>query len=299
MSATIRIASAGLEMTGLPILVAGALGYLDAEDLRVEFSGHNGGPDAARAVLDGEADLGIGGLWRPLMYRGRVVDLTVIGQIMARAAITLVRRRPREDWTAGHLAGTVVIDASAAPSPRALIEGLVSEAGEAPVRIITGLGAKEASSVFLGGLGDFLVASPTTATALVHKMGYGDVVSLGDIAGPIPWGVLYARMGRSGTEGDQVDRFLRATQRGRCWLDTASVDDLHSAPFREICTRDFQAAPDAITPLVLDLARQGTWSGSMVIDRAQQARWQQMLVSMGLIEAVFDPDQFIDENRRG
>jgi len=67
MADGIRVSATGAGVNYSPEFLARELGYFEDEDLDVVTEAPGHGPYVPRALADGGADIGLGGIWRPLM----------------------------------------------------------------------------------------------------------------------------------------------------------------------------------------------------------------------------------------
>ena len=74
MSEALRVSATAAGISYYPEHVARVLGFFEDEGLVVTTEAPGHGPWVTRAVLGGQADMALGGIWRPLMYRGRLDD---------------------------------------------------------------------------------------------------------------------------------------------------------------------------------------------------------------------------------
>ena len=95
MTDLIRISATGSGVNYYPEFLARELGFYEEEGLTVQVAVHGNGPVVPREVGSGAADLGLGGIWLPMLYRGRVHTFMPFVQLCNRLDAVLLSRKPR------------------------------------------------------------------------------------------------------------------------------------------------------------------------------------------------------------
>ncbi|MBI4182926.1 MAG: ABC transporter substrate-binding protein [Proteobacteria bacterium] len=276
-----------------PAYVAHDLGCFADEGLEVALEAPGHGPWGARALLAGAADIALGGMWRPLMYRGRIADFSVFAQLCARCPAFILGRRPMPDFAWSDLVGKRVIVPDGAPTPLLAILGILRRRGVDPktVNFIQDFLAEEARELFLNGLGDFCVAFPPVAEALVER-GAGHVVAdLAGAAGRLPWSVYFATPAFLDRPGNPAGRFTRAILRALRWTLGHEAGEVPAT-----LARHFPGSrPDLAAAAVRACRARGVWVDGVHVAKPDLDLWQEMIIEGHLMDRpvphgdIFDP----------
>lgn len=275
-----------------PAFVAEELGFFSDEGLSVDFSSPGYGPWIARAVLSGEAEVALGGLWRPMMYRERIGVLTGFVQLNSRCYMRLVSRNAKAS-ALKDVVGRSVLVPGGAPSGWLYMVGLLGEAGidASQVRFIRDFSAPEAIDLFRGGLGDFILLTPGPAEALVISGGGHFAYSLSD-GGLCPWSVYYAAPAFLSLDGGEIaGRFAAAIQRALRWV----LNNPASAGFDIFKKRYPGLAPETVASAVEGCIERHVWSPSVRIPDDSLMHWQEMVLRAGLIDRALPYSEIFDD----
>jgi NitT/TauT family transport system substrate-binding protein len=270
-----------------PRVVAERLGYFEDEGLSVDASCPGAGRIAEELMSDPSA-IALGGAWRPAMYRGRGVDLSIFGTFCAAPPYQLVARKSGDfDWR--DLEGAALVVPASAPSAEmALGWGLAASGVDVTrVRILRGLDSGEAATLFSAGLGHYLLVAPPVPD-VVSRAGAAAVASLARATGPAPWGVYYGLAGSVGAK-TRV-RFSRAVQRGLDWVRESTPEEIG-----RLCADRFpQASTHALVAGIEYCLAEELWPASTRIPEDALMRWQAVMQSYGLIDAPVPFDSLVD-----
>lgn len=272
----VRIASTGAGISYFPEFVARELGFYADENLDIQVEVIGNGPGVPVAVASGAADLGLGGSWLPMMYRGRLSAFYPFAQVCIRAPAVLLARTPMPDFAWSDLIGRCVVIPSGSPGASLLIHHTLREAGIDPGRVsfIQDFLAEEAGPLFVGGLGDFYVGMPPASDKLVADGSARVVVDLASL-GEYPWSIFYARKPFLDREDQVAGRFARAIQRALTWCRT---HDPSEAP--SVASRHFgQHTPEAVFASARSLKARGLWHESVAVTEAPMMAWQELIAA--------------------
>lgn len=270
-----------------PRIVAERLGYFEEEGLSVDARSPGAGRIAGELVAD-PAAIALGGAWRPAMYRGRGVDLSIFGTFCTAPPHQLVARKS-EDFAWRALEGAVLVVPASAPSGEmALGWGLAAEQVDVTrVRILRGLDGGEAAALFADGLGDYLLVAPPVPD-VVSRVDAAAVANLARATGPAPWGVYYGLT--ASVAADTRVRFSRAVQRGLEWVRASTP-----AEIGRLCADRFpQASAQALEAGIEYCLAQELWPASTRVPEEALMRWQAVMQSYGLIDAPVPFDSLVD-----
>ncbi|MDP6603414.1 MAG: ABC transporter substrate-binding protein [Rhodospirillales bacterium] len=292
MSDRIRVAATGAGVNYYPEFLARELGYFEDEGLKVltEAPGH--GPYVPRALAEGAVEIGLGGIWRPLMYRGRLSSFMPFTQLCLRCPNHVLAREPRSDFDWTDLIGRKVLVPDGSPTPFIYLVAILKENGIDPgaVRFIRDFHAAETEDLYRGGLGEFVVtASPLSEVLVDQGLGHR-VADLGDAGGPVPWSVYYSLPAFLARPDNAAGRFGRAIQRALTWT---TAHDAADAP--GVFARQY---PGVRPEMVVDAWRRyragGMWSETIRLDADAFGRWQKTIIANHLIDAPFAYEDAFD-----
>lgn len=289
MALSVRVTAIHAGVGYYPAFLARSLGYFEHEGLTVTTVVPGHGPWVARALAAGEADIALGGIWRPLAYKGRLETFRVFAQLCIRAPWVILGRDPERSFAWNDLEGREVLVPAGAPSPWMLLSAVLRRAGVSipKIRLIQDFHPEEATALFVAGLGDYYMAQPPASDALIAK-GFVEATTLA-AAGPIPWSVYYSTP-EFLEKDDRAERFTRAIGRALTWL---LEHDPEEVP--EVMDQHFPALPRELIAQSVRAARErGVWTGSPAVDELALGRWQDYIVEYGLITGPVAFDEIVD-----
>lgn len=292
MADRVRVADSGSGVYYAPHYLALDLGFFAEEGLQAETK-VPGGTWLVEYLSSGRADIALGGIWRPLMYRNRLETLMAFAMLCTRNPQVLMARTPSAGegfaWTDLH--GKSVILPAGAPSPWVFLSGILRQSGVDLSRVlfIRDLQAEETTRLFRAGLGDFYLTMPPLSEELAQE-GYPVAMTLAEAGGPVPWSVYYGTAEFLARPGRLADRFARAIQRALRWLLAWHTDRM-PGPLQ----RYFPATDPRLLARSISLARQrGVWTDNVRIPQSDLLRWQETLVHCGLIERPIPYLEIVD-----
>lgn len=274
MGDLVRIASTGAGISYFPEFVARELGFYADENLDIQVEVIGNGPGVPVAVATGTADLGFGGSWLPMMYRGRLSSFYPFVQVCIRAPAVLLGRAPMPDFSWSDLVGKCVIIGSGSPGASLLIHHKMRAAGVDPGRVsfIQDFLAEEAGPLFAGGMGDFHVAMPPSSDRFVAEGKAFEVLDLASL-GEYPWSIMYAKKPFLDREDNVAGRFARALQRALTWCRTHDPSDAPTVA----STYFGQLDPEAVFASARSLKARGLWHESVAVTEAPMMAWQGLI----------------------
>ena len=288
----VRVTATGAGVSYYPEFLARHLQYFADEDLIVETEAPGHGPWVARALDQGTADVALGGIWRPLMYRGRLSTYSVFAQLCARCPLVLVGREESDDFVWSDIEGRSVLIPDGAPSPLMVLLGVLKREGVemGRYRLIQDFMAPEATDLFRGGLADYYLVAPVTSDVLVAE-GVGHVVTtLAKSFGPNPWSVYYGRPDFLAHPANLAGRFARGIERALQWIQT---HDPEEAP--EVLEKYFPGVDvDLTAQSIRTLRALGVWDTTIEIGKQGLASWQEVIRNYGLTDRIFEYDEIIE-----
>jgi NitT/TauT family transport system substrate-binding protein len=265
-----------------PQFVALHGGHFAAEALDVEIVTAGGGTTTTGVLLDGRAEICLGGLMRSLdvVDRGGPV-LPHFAAVNQRNGFFLLSRTARPRFTWADLAGATVLSFAEAPTPWQCMLTVLRRHGVDPgtVRIERTRPVAEALAAFRAGHGDFFETGQPFTELLLAEGAAHLVASMGEATGPLPFSsyLTTARVLRE--DRDVLRRFTRALYAAQRWLARADAKDVAAliAP----------AFPDMSAEIrhraVARYLGQQTWAERPLIDAAGYEYLHQILLDGGFL----------------
>lgn len=288
----LRVTATGAGVAYYPEFVARELGYFEDEGLVVETRAPGHGPWVARDLDTDAADVALGGIWRPLMYRGRLSTYYAFAQLCARCPLYLLSRNRLNDFSWPDLFDKIVLVSDGAPSPYMIFRAVL-EADDVDlrrIRLLQDLLAPEATELFQAGLGDFYLTGPPTSTQLIADGVAYSAVSIAEKWGPLPWSVYYARPEYLKDPRQPATRFTRAIQRALRWVLTNEPEAAPGVMKTHFPTSD----PKVIAEAVRGCRDTGVWIEDVGVDSESLLRWQQVTTRSALIDGPIAYDEIVD-----
>src|SRR2546429_527185 len=209
-----------------PQFVALYGGHFAGEGLDVEVRTAGGGTTTTGALIDGHAEIALGGIMRSLDVADRGGPLLPhFAQVNQRNGFFLLSRTPRPTFRWADVVGTTIVSFAEAPTPWQCMLTVLRRHGVDPasVRIERTRSLAEALAAFRDGHGDFFETGQPFTEQLIAEGAAHLVASMGDATGPVPFS-SYMTTGRFLGEGrDVLLRFTRALSRPA--LDTPELMD--------------------------------------------------------------------------
>lgn len=293
MSDVVRISSTGAGVNYYPEFVARHLGFYQDEGLRVDVEVLGNGPGVPHAVGSGSADVGLGGIWLPILYRNRLDTFIPFAQLCNRLAAVLLAREPlAQPFRWADLQGKIILAPGGAPNFWMVVAAGMRAAGLDPssVRFVADFVGDEVVNLFRGGFGDFFVGMPPLADTLVAA-GTGCVVYDFTDFGDLPWSIFYAKPDFLNRPDNVAGRFARAIHRGLEWVldhdptEAPGIIDTYFSRFD----------PELIAAAVRACRQHHVWARSVRIPQAPLLRWQSIILAEGrLIDAPLAYADIVD-----
>ncbi len=231
---SITVAEVAHSIFYAPQYVAHSLGYFEEVGLDVEFILTPGADSVTAAVLSGDAQIGFSGSEASIyVYNGGEEDYLVnFAGLTKRDGSFIVSREPIEDFSVSDLEGSYVIGGRKGGMPVMTFEWILKENGINPstdLTIDTSIDFAAMAGAFIGGTGDFVNLFEPQAT-LIEKQGFGYVVaSVGELGGVVPYTTYNARLSYIEENGETLEKFNTALQKGIDYVLNNSSEDIASA----------------------------------------------------------------------
>src|SRR5947208_5078943 len=172
-----------------PHYVALHLGHFKAEGFDVTTRTGASSAGTTRALIEGSAQISLGGLMRSLDLADRGGRLLPhFAEVNSRNGFFLIGRQPRPSFAWSEVVGRTVISFTGAPTPYQSMLTVLRRAGVDPARVafVRDLAPADAVAAFRSGRGDFIEVGQPTAEMLLDE-GFRLAVSMGNATGPVPF----------------------------------------------------------------------------------------------------------------
>jgi NitT/TauT family transport system substrate-binding protein len=265
-----------------PHFVALHGGHFAAEGLEVTTRTSADSTGTTRALVEGTAQISLGGLMRSLDVADRGGRLLVhFAEVNSRNGFFLLSREPCADFEWRQLLDRTVISFAGAPTPYHCMLTVLRRHGLDPARVtfIRTLHGPDAVKALRDGRGDFLEAGqPTTEDLLAARTAHL-VASMGEATGPLPFSSYMATPERLRREPDVLLRFTRGLYRAQRWMaahDAGAIATVIAPAFADI--------PEDIVIRAVDRYRaQGTWARDPILRQPGFEYLQDILLNGGFI----------------
>jgi len=276
-----------------PQFVALHGGHFAGEGLDVEVRTAGGGTTTTGALIDGHAEIALGGIMRSLDVADRGGPLLPhFAQVNQRNGFFLLSRAPRPTFTWADVVGATIVSFAEAPTPWQCMLTVLRKHGVDPatVRIERTLPLAEALAAFRSGHGDFFETGQPFTEQLIAEGAAHLVASMGDATGPVPFS-SYMTSERFLREGrDVLLRFTRALSRAQRWMagvEGKQIADVIAPAFPDIASEFRHRA-------VARYLGQDTWARDPMLDRPGYEYLQQILLDGGFITRPHRYEDLID-----
>ncbi|KAF2501282.1 periplasmic binding protein-like II [Lophium mytilinum] len=290
-----NLTATGYNLNYLPEYIALRHGFFREQGLDVKVTIPTPWDGVLDALADGTADMALGGIWVPSMYRDRVQNYTVFAQIANRCPLAILQHGSPEGLKLADMAGkTVLMKSGGGASVGLFFKMLLRENGidARSVDYIQDLDGKMLGDLFQGGMGDYFVTDNLSALAMVARNPKVSIAMQTVTQGDIPWSVYYRETATITPEVlDAQRRFCIGLEKGIEW-----VLEHDAETFRDELAELFPAVPvDVAVSVTNAFRRDGMWTSTSV-SRNGFERWQ-----LGLRDArlVKEPIAYNDIVRDG
>src|SRR5262245_8700199 len=286
MTDKVRVTPSATAPHYAPAYVAEDLGIFTDESLAVDATIESGPGSSwlADNLMDDKADIALGGIWIPLMYRNRLQNFTIFAQVCDRNPKVFMAREPVPSFAWSAMYGTKVLLPMSATSQWMFLKGALEESGIdiGRIQFLRDLDVATMTRIWRGGIGDFYLVSPPLSEELEAE-GFFVVASMAGLAGRVPWSVYYATEAFVAENRSIVQRFSHAIQRSLDWImanRSETVAGLIGHRFPGVSIGTLTAA--------IDRNRSGgVWARAMDVPLESFMRYQTMIARYGLIAAPY------------
>lgn len=284
------LTATGYNLNYLPEYIALRHGFFREQGLDVTVNIPTPWDGVLDALADSSADMALGGIWVPSMYRNRVQHYTVFAQIANRCPLALLTRGDPASFKLSDMPGkTVLMKSGGGASVGLFFKMLLREKGvdARAVDYIQDLDGKMLGDLFQGGMGDYFVTDNLSALAMVTANPKISIAMEMVAQGDIPWSVYYRETATITPEVlDKQKRFCVALAKGIDWVLQHDAES-----FREELAELFPNVPvDVAVSVTNGFRRDGMWTTTSV-SRSGFERWQIGLAGARLVDK---PLQYVD-----
>lgn len=289
-----HLTATGHNLNYLPEYIARRHGYFKEQGLDFDLKIPTPWDGVLEDLAEGTADMALGGIWVPSMYRNRVKDYTVFAQIANRCPLALLRRSQDEEFKLSDVVeSTVLMKSGGGASVGLFFKMLLRENGIDPrsINYIQDLDGAMLATLFEGGMGDYFVTDNLSALAMTAQNPQIKIAMEMVKEEDIPWSVYYRETATVTPEVlDLQRRFCIALEKGIDWVlqhDAESFKDELAELFPGVSV-------DVVVAVTNSFRRNGMWS-SICIPRRAFDRWQLGLVDSCLIKGAFSYDEMVND----
>jgi NitT/TauT family transport system substrate-binding protein len=268
-------------------------GHFAAEGLDVEIRTSTPAVTTTSALVDGTAQVSLGGVMRSLDLADRGGPRLVhFAEVNSRNGFFLLSRQPRPAFAWSDLIGRTVLSFAEAPTPWQCMLTVLRRHGVGPgqVRIERTRPAAEAVAAFREGHGDFLETGQPFTEMLLGEGAAHLAASMGEATGPLPFSSYMTTMAALTDRREMLTRFTRALHRAQRWMARA--------PAVEVAALIAPAFPD-VSPAIRQAAvtrylAQATWAPDPILRAPGYEYLQQILLNGGFITRRHRYEDLID-----
>lgn len=262
------------------------LGFFAEEDLEVtcDVDAGPGGSWLVDNLIDDKAQIGMGGIWLPILYTQiGLGDFVPFAAACHRSPSVGLGRKPLDgpfSWE--KLYGKRVLLSMASTSQWMFLEGLVRRQGFDPgkIKFVRDLDMMTVSKLWRAGYGDyFIVMNPMSAEAFVAE---GSVIAfdMAEVADDVPWSVFYTSRKLLDAPSQPIHRYRRAIEKANRWI----FDSPQPEVVDQLAKR-FSTVPKARIDAVINHFMSTTiWRRDISIDAKATNAYQDIMVSYGLLD---------------
>jgi NitT/TauT family transport system substrate-binding protein len=276
-----------------PQFVALHGGHFAAEGLDVRVRTASGGSSSADAVLEGTAEISLGGLMRSLdlVDRGKGL-LPHFAEVNSRNGFFLLSPEPRQDFRWADLEGKTVISFAEAPTPWQCMLTVLRRNGVDPARVTIrrDLPAAQAVAAFRAGSADFLEQGQPVVEQLLAEGAAHLVASMGAATGPVPFSSYMTTPRFLREDRQTVHGFTRALFQAQRWMaahEPGDIADLIAPSFPDV-DREIRRR------VVQRYQRQGTWPGDPILGQPGYEALQRILLDGAFIRSPHRYEDLVD-----
>ena len=269
-------------------------GHFAAEGLDVEVRTSSATVTTTRALIDGTAQVSLGGVMRSLDLADRGGPRLVhFAEVNSRNGFFLLRREPGPAFAWSQLAGRTVLSFAEAPTPWQCMLTVLRRHGVDParVRIERTRPVAEAVAAFRAGHGDYLETGQPFTEILLADGAAHLAASMGEATGPLPFSSYMTTTAALAGQRELLTRFTRALYRAQQWLARASAAEVATL----IAPAFPDVAPEVRRAAVARYLAQSTWAADPILRAPGYEYLQQILLDGGFITRRHRYEDLVDD----
>ena len=288
-----HLSATGYNLNYLPEYIALRHGFFREQGLEVTVKIPTPWDGVLDDLADGTADLVLGGIWVPSMYRDRVKNYTVFAQIANRSPLAILSRGHSKGFKLADMVGsTVLMKSGGGASVGLFFKMLLRENGIDPksVDYIQDLDGVMLGNLFQGGMGDYFITDNLSGLAMAERNRNVSVAMEMVAEGDIPWSVYYRETATITPEFLAAQqRFCVALGKGIDWVLQHDAES-----FRDELAELFPTVPvDVAVSVTNAFRRDGMWTSTSV-SRKGFERWQRGLADARLVKEPLAYDSIVN-----
>jgi NitT/TauT family transport system substrate-binding protein len=280
---TLRVIQRFHHLFYTPQFVVMHLGVLGHEGIRVDLTTAASAAELNDKLLQGEADLGLGGPIRTLELaeRGSGERLVSFLEVNSRDGFFLLAREPQPQFQWTDLVGRRLILFAEAPTPWLCLQHVLRRHGVDPqtIHVRSDLVTADAVAMFLRGEADYLEQSQPVTETLISTGQAALVAAEGEAVGALPFSAYLATPAFLSSHAELLHRFARAFYRAQQWLARHSAEEIS-----QLIAPSFPDIEPALRTRVLArYLRQQTWARDPLLRQGGFEHLQDILLGAGFI----------------
>jgi NitT/TauT family transport system substrate-binding protein len=280
---TLRIIQRFHHLFYTPQFVVMHLGVLEQEDLRVELTTATSAAELNEQLLNGTADLALGGPIRTLELAehqspGRLISII---EVTSRDGFFLLAREPQPQFQWADMVGRRLILFAEAPTPWLCLQHVLRRHGVDPqtIQVQPPLLTADAVAAFLRGDADYLEQSQPATETLITSGQAALVAAEGEAVGALPFSAYLTTPAFAASHAELLHRFTRAFYGAQQWLAQHSAAELSG-----LIAPSFPDLEPALRTRILErYLRQQTWARDPLLRQAGFEHLQDILLGAGFI----------------
>jgi NitT/TauT family transport system substrate-binding protein len=273
-------------------------GHFAAEGLDVDLRTSTHAVTTTSALIDGTAQISLGGVMRSLDLADRGGPRLVhFAEVNSRNGFFLLSREPRPAFSWADLADRTVLSFAEAPTPWQCMLTVLRRHGVDPgrVRFERGRPVADAVAAFRAGHGDFLETGQPFTEVLLAEGAAHLAASMGEATGPLPFSSYMTTTAALADRRDMLSRFTRALYRAQRWLVQARAADVAAL----IAPAFPDVAPDVRRAAVERYQAQATWAVDPILRAPGYEYLQTILLDGGFIKRRHRYEDLVDTSVSG
>jgi NitT/TauT family transport system substrate-binding protein len=290
-----HLTATGYNLNYLPEYIALRHGFFAEQGLDVTVKIPTPWDGVLDELSEGRAAMALGGAWVPSMYRDRVQNYTIFGQIANHCPLAIIRRATDTEFKLSDMTErTVLMKSIGGASVGLFFKMLLRENGVDPRKVdyIQDLDGTMLGNLFQGGMGDYFVTDNLSARIMVARNPDVSIALECVTQGEVPWSVYYQETSKITPELLHAQkRFFLGLRKGIEWVLANNAET-----FRDELAELFPSAPiDVVVGLTNTFRREGMWKSTVVPPSAFN-RWQQGLTDARLVSKPLAYDALVNDD---